>query len=253
MSQAPGPSVGLTIGSAAFPTLSAQPFGYNQTDTSRGLTARQWQITGPLKPSEWLTLITAYETWRDARIVDATAKDSLVVGQTVSFSGTGAGGTTWTNIPCWFTSAPSAEQQGFYLQASITLVDAAQAAQIASIQKEEESGSSLDLGTIVLGGATIKLTNQPETYSDGPQLELTAAGTHYITGALVPVRIRNIKGTTQNWTALKSWYESTIRTRPGTGSLFPTSPPIVDSVEEQLVGGSLVLVYEVSLTLTEVI
>ena len=51
----------ITIGSASFPTLTAQHFGYEETDTKAGQTARKWLLTGILKPSEWLALLSSYD------------------------------------------------------------------------------------------------------------------------------------------------------------------------------------------------
>lgn len=243
----------LQIGDAVFPNLTAQPFGYEESNTRRGLTAKRWQVSGLLKPSEWLALLTAYDAWRDARIEDPSVLDKSGIGETVSLSGTGAGDTQWENVECWFVSAPSAVQQGAYLAVSVELVDATEALQVEIIQEEESQ--DIDYGTIDLGGAVIKLTAIPDTYIDGPQVELTATGVHYVTGALVPVRIKEIQGTTDSagWNALRQWYESAVRSRPVADDLFPSSPPAVTGVTKKITEEGPELVYEVSITLVEII
>lgn len=246
----------ITIGSTSFPTLTAQPFGYEETNTRAGQTARKWLITGLLKPTEWLSLLSTYDTWRNTRINNEPTETSGVVGTTIAFSGNGPGTQTWTSIACWFITAPQAEQSGRYLSASVELVDANQAlAVLLKTQEQGEASESLpDFGTITIGGVVLTLLKPVNTYAQGPQVELTASGVHYVTGSLVAVLIKDVEGTTtaSGWAQIQSWYESIVASVPAAGSLFPTSPPSA-SAENKVVGGVTTAVYTVSLQLTRVI
>lgn len=242
----------ITIGTASFSTLTAQPFGYEETDTRSGLTARRWAVTGLLKPSEWLSLLTVYNTWRDLRIQDPDTEISGVVGTTVSFTGNGPGGITWTSIACWFTSAPAAEQIGSYLSVSVELVDANQALAVAKTQRQREEDTSdlPDFGTITIGSTVVKLTKPVDSYGATPSMELTATGNHYITGPLVAYKIKDVEGTTDlaGWNAIRSWYESQITAVPLPGSYFPISIPGA-SAEKRIVNGVKTTVYTITIQL----
>jgi hypothetical protein len=246
----------ITIGSTSFPTLTAQPFGYEETNTRAGQTARKWLITGLLKPTEWLSLLTTYDTWRNTRINDAPTEASGVIGTTIAFTGKGPGNQTWTSVACWFITAPQAEQSGRYLSASVELVDAAQALAVLLKAKEqgEVSESLPDFGTITIGGVVLTLVKPVSSYAQGPQVQLTASGVHYVTGSLVAVLIKDVEGTTtaSGWAQIQSWYESIVATIPAAGSLFPTTPPSA-SAENKVVNGVTTAVYTVSLQLTRVI
>lgn len=254
MSVTPGPTVGLTIGTAAFPTLTAQPFGYEESSTREGRTARQWTITGLLTPSEWLTLVNVYQAWRDLRIEDEDTLTSGVVGTTINLSGKGPGGQTWTNVPCWFTSAPAAEQSGKYLSVSLTLVDANEALEVLLKEQEVEDEDLPDFGTITLGTTTLTLKKPVDTYAQGPQAELTASGVHYITGPLVPVKIKDVEGTTtaSGWNNIRTWYETTVSSIPAPNSLFPISAPVA-TAENKVISGIKTTVYTVTVQLVRVI
>lgn len=248
----------VTIGAFEFPTLTAQPFGYEEGDTRLGLTARKWSIQGLLTPLEWLDLLTEYDTWRDLRIQDEPTEVSGVVGTTISLTGTGPGGQVWTAIPCWFVTAPQAEQSGAYLAVSVELVDAAQALEVLLRQKEKEEDATAedlpDLGTVTLGAAVLKLLKPMETYAQGPQLELTASGVHYISGPLVVQSIRDIEGTTDpaGWAAVLAWYESQIVTTPAASAWFPISAPSA-SAESKIIDGVKTVQYTVSIQLGKVL
>jgi hypothetical protein len=248
----------ITIGSASFPTLTAQPFGYEETDTKAGQTARKWLLTGILKPSEWLALLSSYDSWRNTRIDDEPTEISGVVGTTIAFTGTGAGGQTWTSVACWFSSAPSAEQAGAYLIVSVELVDANQAlAVILKVRETEESTATEglpDLGTITLGTTVLTLLKPVDAYATSPTMALTATGTHYVQGALVPYRIKDVEGTTNlaGWNAIRTWYEGQIATRPTTGTLFPITAPTA-SAQNKIVAGATTVEYTVSIQLGETI
>lgn len=246
----------VTIDDATFDTLTAQPFGYDEVDTRIGQTARKWAVTGLLKPSDWLSLLDVYDDWRDARINDEDTVKSGVVGTTIVFSGSGPGGQTWTNVPCWFSSAPTAEQSGAYLTVSVELVDAAQSLEVLLRQEElsSEEETITDLGTVTLGSAVLQLLKPMDTYGNGPQAELTATGVHYITGPLVVEKIREIEGTTnsEGWDDVRSWYESQIVAVPLSGSWFPVSPPTA-TAEDTVTGGVKTTKYTVSIRLALII
>lgn len=98
----------MTVSIGAFSTnkLLVQPFGYEETDTSAGLTARKWTISGLLTAAEWQSLLSVYNTWRDARITDADTLSSAAVGTTVSLTAN-ANGLTWSGIGCWVHKRPN--------------------------------------------------------------------------------------------------------------------------------------------------
>jgi hypothetical protein len=242
----------ITIGTSSFPTLTAQPFGYEETNTRAGQTARKWLITGLLKPTEWLSLLTTYDTWRNTRINDAPTEVSGVVGTTIAFTGKGPGNQTWTSVACWFITAPQAEQSGGYLSASVELIDATQAlAVLLKADEAEEASDDLpDLGTITIGTTTLTLLKPVDAYAVSPTMELTATGTHYIQGALVPYKIKDVEGTTNSagWTAIRAWYETQISAVPLAGSYFPIISPTA-SAANKVVAGVTTVEYTVSIQL----
>jgi hypothetical protein len=242
----------ITFGTAVFPTLTAQPFGYEETDTRAGQTARKWLVTGLLKPSEWLALLSTYDTWRDTRIDDEPTETSGVVGTTISFTGSGPGGQSWTSIPCWFMTAPAAEQSGAYLSASVELVDANQALTVL-LKSEEQAAADEDLpdlGTITIGTTTLTLLKPVDAYATSPTMELTAGGSHYIQGALVPYNIKDVEGTTNlsGWNAIRAWYESQITAVPVASSYFPITAPVA-TAENKVISGVKTVQYTVSIQL----
>lgn len=242
----------ITIGTADFPTLTAQPFGYEETNTRAGQTARKWLITGLLRPSEWLALLGVYDTWRDTRIDDEPTEISGVVGTTIAFTGDGPGGQSWTSVACWFITAPAAEQSGAYLSANVELVDANQA--LAVLLKAEEQAAAdedlPDLGTITIGTTTLTLLKPVDAYATSPTMELTAAGSHYIQGALVPYNIKDVEGTTNlsGWNAIRAWYETQIAAVPLAGSYFPITAPSA-TAENKIISGVKTVQYTVSIQL----
>lgn len=247
----------ITIGSADFPRLNAQPFGYEESDTREGRTARQWTISGFLTPSEWLTLVDTYQEWRDLRIQDEDTLTSGVVGTTINLSGKGPGGQTWTNVPCWFTSAPTAEQSGKYLSVSLTLVDAGEALEVLLKEQQAEDAEDEDIpdfGTITLGTTTLTLRKPVDTYTQVPQPELTATGVHYIVGPRVPVKIKDVEGTTtaSGWNDIRAWYEAIVLNTPAPNTLFPISAPTA-TAENKVVDGVKTTVYTVVVQLVRVI
>jgi hypothetical protein len=248
----------VTVGTFTFPNLTAQPFGYQEIDTLAGRTARQWEISGLLTPAEWLDLLGVYDAWRNSRIADEPTNISGVIGTVVSFSGTGPGGQIWTNINCWFSVAPTGTQIGAYISASVTIVDANE--QLETILKEEQdqeqeqqqeqSENLPDLGTFTLGSTVLTLLKPVDAYQTNPALEFTATGVHYVTGNLVPYKIKDVEGTTDltGWNNIRSWYEAQISSVPLAGSYFPISSPTA-SAENKIIDGVTTVQYTVSIQL----
>jgi hypothetical protein len=244
----------VTIGGFTTSTLTAQPFGY-EGDARAGLTARTFRIAGLLTASEWATLVGVYNTWRTTRITDADTFKSASVGTTVSLTLTSINGLSVTSLACWFSEAPTGEQAGPYVQASITLVDANQALAVLLRQQEKDLDRELpSLGTITLGSATVTLTRPPLTRRDGPQVALTAGGNSYLTGALTAHRIRQVEGYISSGTYddLLSWYDTTIASIPAANAWFPVSEPTA-TTEIIVSGGAKSTRYNVSLTLLQII
>lgn len=248
----------VTIGSTTFGRLTAQPFGYEGTDVKEGMSARQWQIQGLLTPSEWISLVNTYNNWQNIRIQDTPTSISLAVGTTILFSGTGPGGSSWSNIACWFSEAPAAAAAGEFLSVTVTVVDANEA--LAVILKEKEASDSTstellpDFGTITIGTTTLVLTKPLDSYGPGPTMELNASGSHLITGPFVVYKIRDVEGTTNltGWNNIRTWYEQQIVAEPLSGSWFPITIPSA-TAERKTIDAVVTDVYTVSIQLGQVI
>jgi hypothetical protein len=243
----------ITIGSFSFKTLTAQPFGYAETDTQAGLTARKWRISGLCTPAQWQSLLTVYTVWRNDRKEDEDSLLSRNIGTTVALTAK-ANGITWTSVACWFLSAPSGEQAGPYISVEAEVVDAVEALEVLLIQEEknQQRNDALlpDLGTVTVGTTVIKLLRPMETFDDNPQVALTAGGSHYISGPLQASQVRDIEGTTSatGWTNLLAWYDAIARTTPVRASYYPVSPPTA-TAEAVLEQGVKSTIYTVNLRL----
>lgn len=247
----------ISIGAFTTAKLLAQPYGYEETDTSAGLTARRWVVSGLLTAIEWQSLISVYNNWRDARITDVDTLSSGSVGTTVSLTAS-ANGISWSGIGCWFTAAPNGTQAGPYIQATVDLVDAAQALAVLLRQEEKnrqrsEALSRPALGTVTLGSAVLTLTTPANTYQDVPQLQLTASGTHYVNGPLTAVKVQRISGTTDStgWDDVQAWYEETVRQTPAAKTWFPITAPTA-TAEVIISGGVKATQYTVSVDVVQV-
>jgi hypothetical protein len=240
----------LTIGTWTYSgnLYTAQPFGYDESDTKAGRTARKLQLSALMTAAEWGTLLTTYNTWRDTRITDADSATSNSVGTTVAVTAA-ANGVSWAAVPCWFLSAPSGEQVGTYIQATVEVVDAAQALEVLQAERVSSSAKYY-FGTYTIGTTTLNLLRPPETYQDMPQMTLTAGGTSYINGPLTATRVRAVEGDTDaaGWAAIQAWVESTVQAVPTAGDWFPLGAPSA-TAEAQIVGGVRSDVYTVSITL----
>ena len=245
----------VTIGAFTTNALLAQPYGYDGT-AKDGLTARKWSINGLLTATQWQNLLSVYNTWRDTRITDADTFSSASVGTTVALTAN-ANGITASSLACWFNAAPTGEQVGQYIDAKIELIDANQSLAVLLRGKEKQRQATEaerpSFGTYTLGSATLTLTKAPDTYRDGPQLALTAAGTHHITGPFSATRVKDLEGTTDatGWTNVRSWYETIIATAPAASTWYPVSEPTATG-ERIISSGAVTTRYTVSVTLAEV-
>lgn len=246
----------ITLGDFSFNTLTAQPFGYAETDTAAGLTARRWRIAGLCTPAEWQDLLDVYDAWQSDRKEDEDSLKSASIGTTVSLTAN-ANGITWTSVACWFLSAPSGEQAGPYISVDAEVVDAIQALEVLLYQEEKNKQRSEallpDLGTVTVGTTVLTLLRPMETYENNPQVALTAAGDHYISGPLTASKIRDIEGTTDTagWEALLAWFEEIVQTTPTAGTWYPVTPPTA-TAEAVIDLGVKSTRYTVSLRLLEI-
>lgn len=247
----------VTIGSFTTNALLAQPFGY-EGDARTGLTARTFRINGLLTKTEWQALISEYNTWRGTRITDADTLSSGTVGTTVNLTISSTNGLSVSSLACWFAEAPSGEQAGVYVNASVTLVDANQALAVLLREQEKSRQSSEattpSLGTVTLGSAVVTLTRPMETRQDGPSVALTATGVSYVTGPLAAHKVRQIEGyiSSGTYSDLLSWYDTTIAAVPAATSWFPISPPTA-TAEVIISGGAKSTRYTVSLTALQIL
>jgi len=251
----------ITIGAFTCSYLTAQPFGY-EGEARSGLTARTFQISGLLTPTQWQSLLSVYNTWRDTRLTDQDTALSGVVGTTTALT-VSANGVSVSALPCWFADAPSAVQTGAYISASVTLVDAAQALAVLLREQEksrQKSEASIpSFGTITLTRASgtspvITLTKPMDTRQDGPSVALTATGTSYVTGPLTAHKVRQVEGflTTGTFDNVLSWYDETIAAVPAATSYFPITAPTA-TAEVIISGGVKSTRYTVQLTALQIL
>lgn len=243
----------LTIGDFSYggQAYTAQPFGYDETDVKQGLTARKVLISAFLTAEEWQELLTEYDAWRNVRITEPDSKKANDVGTTVAVS-LSANGIEWEDEECWFLQAPAGEQVGGYVQASVSLVNAAEALEVAQRQ-DELASEKYYFGTYDLGDTTVNLLRPAETYQDTPQLSLTAGGVSYIQGPMTATRVRQIEGDTdaEGWDAILQWYEELLQEPPEAEDWYPLSAPSA-TAEAKVVGGLRTDVYTVSISLGQV-
>lgn len=249
-----------TLGSSpsvAIRRILKPPFNYLETNVEQGVVARAADVEALFLPDEWATLIGIYETWNTARLGESDAFLSGSVGTTVPFTAT-ANGITWSNVACWFASAPQMSgQAGKYVRGSFTLVNAAQALAALlrgeELRRERDDGLTPTFGTLAVGGVTLTLLQEPEGRIEGPTITTAATGTDVPEGPLRPVRVRRIRGYSANpgradYDTILAWYDATVAVRPAPGDWFPIS---ISEPEVQLIveGGAKFLRYIVSLEL----
>jgi hypothetical protein len=246
----------ITIGTFTCSYLTTQPFGY-EGEARSGLTARTFQIGGLLTPTQWQSLLSVYNTWRDTRLTDQDTALSGVVGTTTALT-VSANSVSVSALPCWFAEPPSGEQTGAYISASVTLVDAAQALAVLLREQEKSRQNSEatipSLGTVTLGSAVVTLTRPMDTRQDGPNVALTATGTSYVTGPLTSHKVRQIEGyiTTGTFDNVLSWYDTTIAAVPAASSYFPITAPTA-TAEVIISGGVKSTRYTVQLTVLQIL
>jgi hypothetical protein len=241
-----------TIAGSTYTFLDTQPRGYQEADTQKGFTARKWIVSGYLTESEWTGMVAAYDSWRNARITDPDSLISKTVGTTVSFSTDEPPAVS--GVACWYLKAPQAVRQGSLWLASVELVDATQALDVAirSEQKKEEDKTAkteeLELGTVTLGTTVLTLTQPMGAFMDEPSLNLTAQGTHYVSGATGITKTRDIQGYTDlnGWMAIRQWYEQVVTSVPNKGEWFPITPP-KSTAESIIVDGLTTVRYNVTI------
>lgn len=246
----------VTIGSFTCSALIAQPIGYDEIETRDGLTARKWILNGLLTKTQWSSLLTVYNNWRNVRINDEDTLKSRVIGTTVNLTSS-SNNLTFTSVPCWFINAPVGQQAGAYINATAEVVDAAQALEVLLKQEEKrrqrEEALRPDLGTLTIGTTVLELLKPKETYANNPQVELTAAGRHYISGPLTASKIRDAEGETNStgWTALLAWYEAIVQTRPARLTWYPYTVPTA-SARAEIINGVKETIYTVSIQLIQI-
>jgi hypothetical protein len=110
--------------------------------------------------------------------------------------------------------------------------------QLKALYDKELSEDLPNFGTQSLGSATIQLIEPPEGRIETPSFALTATGNALITGALKPVKTREINGvvTAGGSAAVLAWYDATVATAPAPGALFPAGAPTFE-IESVLVNG----------------
>ena len=243
----------LTIGNWVYSgaNYTAQPFGYDAREVTKGLSAHTIQVQVLLTNSEWSSLLDEYDDWRDVRITDADSLASNSVGTTVNVAAS-ANSVSWSAVPCWFIDAPEGQQAGAYVQASVRLVNAAEALQVLQAE-EKKSSDTYYFGTWTLGTTTLDLVQAPETYQDTPTLSLSASGQSYIAGPLTATRVRNIVGVTDaaGWSAIQTWFENQIQALPQAGDWFPLGAPSAEA-KAQIINGARSDQYTVSISLGQV-
>ena len=140
---------------------------------------------------------------------------------------------------------------------SFELVDAAQ--QLAIMLREMEIGTQVadndsTYGTLAVGGLTLNLTAEAPGFDGGPTMDLAATGTHVIRGPLLATKVRRVQGWTHTAGAddtIRSWFETTIATKPAVGAWFPVTPPQVEQTPV-IVAGARVTRFLISLELQQV-
>lgn len=240
----------FTIGTFSYTggNFVAQPFGYDESDTKAGLVARKIRLSALMTAVDWAALVANFNSWRDARILDPDSKTSNSIGTTVAVTFS-ANGVSWSAVPCWYLQAPEGQQTGAYVQATVELVDAAQALEVLQ-KSDEKSQERFYFGTFTVGSTVLNLIRPPQTYQDTPSLALTASGNTYVTGPLAATRVRQLEGDTDaaGWTDIQSWFEAAVAAVPGSNQWFPVSAPSA-TAEALIVDGVRTDRYTVSLTL----
>jgi len=243
----------LKIGTFSYTAgfFTVQPFGFNASDTTLGLTAEKVTISALMTAAEWKALLGVFDTWRTARLADPVEDIKATVGSTVKVSML-ANTVQWTDVECYFLSPPEGEQFGEYVEATVELVNAAQQVEVFNREDQISKDESVDyFGTFTLWGTTLNLRQPPETYQDMPALQLSAGGKSYTNGPTEPTEVRALVGDTDKsgWDSIYAACKTQAEATPGT-EWFPVSPPTA-SAEKRLVGGVRSDLYTVTISVAK--
>ena len=246
----------VTLGTLTLDRLQALPVAYDEIDTRQGLAVRAWDIDGLLSSADAAAVSNAFEAWAAIRDGEPDSLRSGSVGTTVAFSATD-GARTWTNIPCWWDSAPAIERRGIRWRVTFRVIDAAAslAALLLSEERSRERGDAFapTFSSITIGTVALTIISEAEGRGDGPSVSTAATGTDLIEGPLRPVRIRNITGYGPNagradFDTILAWYDNIIATRPAAGTWYPISAPTAEP-EGLVVNGAKTTRWVISLQL----
>lgn len=244
--------MGLTVGSIPILRPLAIVPGFDAGNAEQGVFRRTWQLSALYSPAEWLDVLDLFETWRTAREPESIANISNSLGSTVTLDGAFRG-QVWSNVACWFQDAPSQDQAGRRIRGSFTLIDAAEALEMARrLQRlDQDQAQQLDFGTYTIGGVELTLTKKPDGLGDGPKVETAATGADVITGPLLVAPTLDIEGWTtapDGWATIKTWYATSIASPPASGTWWPTAKPTVVA-EPWVVGTTRTVRYLVTVPL----
>ena len=241
--------------SFTFPNLTAHPLTFDVVDATRGQVAEALTITGILTKAETAIFKGIWQAWRDAKLPEESPTRTGTVGAVVAVTASGPG-YTWAARSAWFNDAPSFDATGGQLvRVTASLVDAAQslAVMLRQLEESEEEQEALSLGTLTFGGAVVHLTARPDNIESLPQLELSPAGAHVITGPRSVVDAREVRGwvTAAQLPTLESWVKTTAAATPANGAWFPSGWSI-PTARLKRNAGVITTVYDVSFTVTKI-
>ena len=251
----------LSYGGASFtfPNLDQHPLAFDAVDVRRGRAPESLQPSGLLLKPQADSLLNLFRSWRTAKLAEEAPERTGTVGAVVLVTASGpgySGASAWSNRAAWIDSIEKPSQVGPFTRVGLTLVDANQALAVAlrELEEGEEEQEALNLGTVTFGGATINLTARAENIEGLPQLELSAAGVHVITGNLATVDTREVRGwvTSATLPTLESWVKTTAATpSPVNNTWFPSgwSPPVARLKRN---AGVVTTVFDVSFTATKI-
>lgn len=251
----------LSYGGATFtfPNLAQHPLAFEGGDVQRGRAVEALQPSGLLLKTQADDLLNLFRSWRAAKLTEEAPERTGTVGAVVLVTARGpgySGASAWTNRAAWISAIEKPQQVGPFTRVGLTLVDATQALAVAlrELEEAEEEQEALSLGTLTLGSATINLTARPESIEGLPQLELSPAGAHVITGNLATVDTKEVRGwvTAANLSSLETWVKTTAGTpSPAANTWFPTSwsAPVARLKRN---AGVVSTVYDVSFTIAKI-
>lgn len=245
--------MGVTIDELELSRLVVLPLAWDEVNVRNGIVAREWEFDGLLSAADAAAVQDLFANWAATRAGEA-GPSTGEIGTTVAFSGAAAG-ITWEEVPCWFSAAPTTPRIGGKYRCNFRLVDAEQAVAAEMAQLERAADEELDYGTFTIAGVELTLLEQPEGFSNGPSVDLSAAGTDVITGPLAVRDLLQIRGYTTDataWTTIKTWYRSRVSTRlMAPGTWYPVSPPAMQ-MERRAEGGEPTVRYLIDVDLRRI-